>query len=215
MKIKSFGCSFIFGTDLSDDIYNGRYAYPSQLTWPALLAKKYNIDYECYARAGSGNLRILESIMSAATSSSSDDLFIISWSWIDRFDYTTTDDNWQTVLPVDNTKEADLYYRSFHSQYRDKLTSLIYIRTAIDILNQNKIPFIMTYVDDLIFEKKWHCDDAIKELQSYAFPYMIEFDGDTFLNWSNKHKFPISTGSHPLDQAHYEAAKYVAYKIVL
>ena len=214
MNIKSFGCSFIFGTDLSDDNSNSRYINPSQLTWPALLAKNFDIDYECFAWPGSGNLRILESIMSAANSSNSDDLFIISWTWIDRFDYTTVDDKWQTVLPVDTSKEADFYYRNFHSQYRDKLTSLIHIRTAVDILNQKKIPFIMTHIDNLIFETQWHCNDTVKELQKYVSPYMITFDGDTFLNWAQKHKFPISAGSHPLDQAHSKAAKHIASKIM-
>lgn len=213
MKIKSFGCSFIFGTDLSDDIHNGRYAYPSQLTWPALIAKRTGIAYECFARAGSGNLRILESIIAESATSDSNDLFVINWTWIDRFDYTTADDAWKTILPVNETAEADFYYRNLHSQYKDKLLALTYIQSAIDLLNRKKIPFVMTYMDELIFEKEWHCSPAILTLQKDIKPYLLDFEGRTFLNWAKYNKYPISAGMHPLDQAHSVAAEYISNKI--
>ena len=63
MKLKSFGCSFIFGSELHDDGYGGPHATPSQHTWPALLAKDLGYDYQCYARPGSGNLRILNEVL--------------------------------------------------------------------------------------------------------------------------------------------------------
>ena len=63
MTLKSFGCSFIFGSDLADDGRDGPYATPSQLTWPALLAQHLGRDYQCYARPGSGNLQILNTIL--------------------------------------------------------------------------------------------------------------------------------------------------------
>ena len=45
MDVKSFGCSFIFGSELSDDGYGGPYATPSQLTWPAHLARHLGHGY--------------------------------------------------------------------------------------------------------------------------------------------------------------------------
>jgi hypothetical protein len=39
MNLKSFGCSFIFGSELSDDGRNGLYATGSRLTWPAHVAQ--------------------------------------------------------------------------------------------------------------------------------------------------------------------------------
>lgn len=212
MKIKSFGCSFIFGSDLADDGYDSPYATYSKLTWPALLATRLSAEYACYARPGAGNMRILERILSEATCNNKD-LFVIGWSWIDRFDYTNTQDSWKTILPVDTTKEADFYYRNLHSQYRDKLMTLICIRTAIDVLNQKQIPFIMTYMDELVFETEWHSTPAISDLQEYIRPYMSKFDNKTFLEWSREKNYPISETLHPLESAHAAAAKYMFTEI--
>ena len=62
MNLKSFGCSFIYGNELSDEVGTEVYLNPSQLTWPALLSKQYDYGYQCYARPGSGNLQIAEKV---------------------------------------------------------------------------------------------------------------------------------------------------------
>ena len=210
--LKSFGCSFIFGSDLSDDGQTVTYATPSKLTWPALMAKKIGLNYACYARPGSGNLRILESVLSHAATGEKD-LFVIGWTWIDRFDYTTTQDEWKTILPVDTTALAKTYYKDLHSQYRDKLTTLLQIRIAIDALNQSQIPFIMTYMDDLIFESKWHTTSAVIRLQEFVQPYMTTFEGNTFLDWARTKKYEISPTLHPLEPAHAAAAEFMLSQI--
>jgi hypothetical protein len=110
---------------------------------------------------------------------------------------------------MQETAMSDSYYRNFHAQYKDKFTTLVYIRAAIDLLNQKKIPFIMTNIDDLIFETKWHVAEAVSDLQNYIRPYITSFDNKTFLEWSRSNKFPISDAAHPLDQAHKEAAKLI------
>jgi hypothetical protein len=212
MMLKSFGCSFIFGTDLHDEGRPGTFAGPSQLTWPALMAKTTGLDYDCYARPGAGNLRILENVLSHATSGNKD-LFVIGWTWIDRFDYTTTQDEWKTLLPVDNSALAKTYYKDLHSQYRDKLTTLLQIRTAIDTLNQQQIPFIMTYMDDLIFESKWHATPAVISLQEFIRPYMMTFEGKNFLDWARAKNYEISPTLHPLETAHAAAAKSMLKEI--
>jgi hypothetical protein len=227
MKLKSFGCSFIYGTDLVDDGRGRLIATPSQLTWPSLFAKDLNYTYECYARPGSGNLRILEKLLNQVDHSNIEDLFVVGWSWIDRFDYTTTPigpimrteyiDNevWKTVMPIDNNSCATNYYRDLHSQYRDKLTSLIYIKTGIDALKQKNIPFIMTYMDNILFETQWQYNDAIKTLQDYVCPYMTTFENQTFLEWSKKKGFLISETLHPLEQAHQAAFELIkSYNLV-
>ena len=212
MMLKSFGCSFIFGSDLSDDGQTVTYATPSKLTWPALMAKKIGLNYACYARPGSGNLRILESVLSHAATGEKD-LFVIGWTWIDRFDYTTTQDEWKTILPVDTTALAKTYYKDLHSQYRDKLTTLLQIRIAIDALNQSQIPFIMTYMDDLIFESMWHTTSAVIRLQEFVQPYMTTFEGNTFLDWARTKKYEISPTLNPLEPAHAAAAEFMLSQI--
>ena len=121
MNLKSFGCSFIYGSELADEVWGG-----SNSTWPALFAKHYNYEYQCYARPGSGNLRIAESVLSQLACNENA-LYVIGWSWIDRFDYTSLDDKWKTIMPGTEDALAKVYYRDLHSQYRDKLTTLMSI----------------------------------------------------------------------------------------
>jgi hypothetical protein len=192
MILKSFGCSFIYGTDLDSP----------KLTWPGLLSQDINHEYQCHARAGIGNLQILEKILNQTTINDSA-LYVIGWTWIDRFDYNNpANDQWKTIMPSDSDKIASTYYRDLHSQYRDKFTTLIYIKTAIDALNQKHVPFLMTYIDELLFETEWHTTPAIIDMQNYVRPYMTTFENQTFLNWSKQKGFAISESFHPLESAH-------------
>jgi hypothetical protein len=226
MKLKSFGCSFIYGTDLADDGRGFVVANPSRLTWPSLLSQNLNYTYECFARPGAGNLRTLEKILNQAHSKDPA-VFVIGWTWIDRFDYTTIptdptvgsefigEEVWKTVMPIDTDSRASNYYRDLHSQYRDKLTNLVYIKTAIDTLNQKGIPFIMTYMDNILFETQWHFTSAIEHLQNYIQPYMTSFEGHTFLEFSKEKGFPISETLHPLEPAHQAAFELIkSYNLV-
>ena len=210
MQLKSFGCSFIFGSDLADV---QPYA-ASQLTWPALLAQHLEHQYECHARPGAGNLQILEKILNQTSNKNGHDLFVIGWTWIDRFDYYNPDYNktrqdWSTIMPVDTTALAKTYYRELHSEYRDKFTCLSYIKLAIDTLNQKEIPFIMTYMDKLLFDQQWHTTPAVLDLQAYIKPHMTTFEGQSFLEWSRANGYPESDAWHPLEAAHIAAGNYI------
>jgi hypothetical protein len=214
MNLKSFGCSFIFGSELADaTCVVPNTSIPSKNTYTAKLADHFGYKYQCYARPGSGNLQIAERVLSYANSEPA--LFVIGWTWIDRFDYwgdkpTWFDStNWQTLVPVDTNNLAKTYYRDLHSQYRDKLTTLMAIKLVIDTLKQNDQKFIMTYIDDLIFETEWHTTPAVTDLQNYIKPYMTTFDGKTFLEWSRINNYAISSAFHPLEAAHQAAAEYI------
>jgi len=209
MKLKSFGCSFIFGSELADDGYVTNNGTPSQSTWPAHLAQYLGADYKCYANPGSGNLRIAESILTQASDVDSA-VFVIGWTWIDRFDYVDTEnDQWKTVLPNDHSREGKFYYKILDSELRDKLVSLMYIKLVIDTLTEKKIPFIMTCMDNLLFEQRWHATPAINELQDQIRPYITTFDGMNFLDWSRKNNYAVSTKWHPLETAHRAAGYYM------
>jgi hypothetical protein len=211
MKLKSFGCSFIFGTDLADDGRDLPIPTASNLTWPALLASKNNYNYECLARPGSGNLQIAERVLSHQLDDEPT-FFIIGWTWIDRFDYRNSTisnnpiaakwANWRTLMPIDDGPLAKTYYQGIHSEFQDKLCSLMYIKLTIDTLNQKRIPFLMTYMDDLLFCQKWNYTPAMIDLQNFVRPYMTDFQGQTFLEWSRTNHFPESAAWHPLEQAH-------------
>jgi hypothetical protein len=108
-----------------------------------------------------------------------------------------------------------VYYRDLHSQFKDKLTNLIYIKTAIDTLKEKNISFIMTYIDDLLFETQWHVTPAILELQNYIRPYMTTFENKTFLEFSKEKEFAISETLHPLEDAHQAAFELIrSYNLV-
>jgi len=215
MKIKSFGCSFIFGSDLSDLPDAKVLAKPvgtfSTLTWPAILADRLGYDYECHARPGSGNLQIAERILNECNKNDSA-LYIIDWTWIDRFDFIKSEDSWQpwgTLRPSSIEKHAESYYKNLHSEYRDKLTTLISVKTVIDILLEKDIKFIMTYEDDLLFDQRWHASLAVKELQNAVSTHITTFEGQGFFSWSRKNNYPISETWHPLEEAHKSAADYM------
>ena len=216
MILKSFGDSFIFGSDLADSVSASHIhdIVASQNTWTAVLAKKLGLEYECFARPGAGNLQIAEQILNQAQDARPS-VFAVSWSWIDRFDYWDTNPNWinknhwRTINPTDTSQQAESYFKYLHSEYRDKLCSLMFMRMALDTMIGKNIPFVMTYQDDLIFDQKWHATPAMIELQNYVKSKMTLFEGKTFLQWSQQHGFEISANMHPLEQAHKAAADYV------
>jgi hypothetical protein len=223
MNLKSFGCSFVFGSELPDEAATSTQlaAAYSKLTWPAHLANYLDYNYQCYARPGSGNLQIAERVLSQAVGVEKN-LYVIGWSWIDRFDYINPEMTeyhpskfWRTLMPIDDNSTATNYYKNLHSECRDKLITLINMKVVIDTLKQKEIPFIMTYMDELVFDTQWHVTPAIVELQNYVKPYMTKFDGLTFLDWSRKNNYPETDMWHPLEQAHQAGAEYLIKSKVL
>jgi len=215
MKLKSFGCSFIFGSDLPGHSSKSIRPQASQSTWPARLAQQLDIPYECYAKPGIGNLQIMEQVLNQAARDEPA-VFIIGWTWMDRFDYYNANwkeqdkmSPWQTITPTDTTDLANTYYRDLHSEYRDKLVNLSYIRLVVDLLKQKNIKFLMTYMDHLLFDQTWHYNLTVKELQCQTLPYMTDFEGQNFLDWSRTNGYDISESWHPLESAHKAAGDYM------
>jgi hypothetical protein len=220
MRLKSFGCSIIYGSELSDDNSDSNNLRPSRLTWPSHLAQFLGYEYETHARPGAGNLQIAERVLSHAANGSNN-FFVIGWTWTDRFDiwdpagdsrHFRDDDlwfKWSTIVPSDNSNLAKNYYRDLHSEYRDKLTTLMTVRLVIDTLKQKGIPFVMTYMDKLMFDQEWHTTPAVTDLQAYVRPYMTAFDGRSLLDWSRQQGYPVSDLWHPLDEAHRAAGDYI------
>lgn len=208
MVLKSFGCSFTWGTELSDCLDTVTANGYSQKTWPALLANHLNIEYQCYARGGAGNLYIVDQLLTQAALQITPAFYVINWTWIDRFDYCNPFNNqWHSILP--NSESSEYYYKNLHSQYRDKLTALSHIKLVIDTLTQKNFPFIMTCLDDLVFETEWHTSPGILDIQNYIRPHITTFNGSNFLKWSRQNNYEISEMWHPLEPAHQAAFEYV------
>lgn len=215
MKLKSFGCSFIYGTDLSDSETSGSY---SHMTWPALLAARFDLPYRCYAGGGHGNLSILDRL-SHEIYRDPGSLFVIQWTYIDRFDYSDPNgvhfnkaiiNDWLTIRPASETPQSEFFFREIHSEYRDKLTNLIYMKMAIDLLRENNCKFFMTCLDKLVLCSEYHVSHCMKEWQKYLLSNMVFFEGKDFLSWSNHQRFPTGKTSHPLEEAHAAASDLMA-----
>lgn len=210
MNLKSFGCSFIYGSELYDEVTNKVGPAPSQLTWPALYAKDLGYEYQCYARPGGGNLSIVDMVLNQLADNIPA-LYVIGWTWVGRFDYIDQETNkWKTMQPANESKEGEFYYKILNSEMHDKLTSLLYMRLVIDSLKQKNCPYIITSMDSsLLFEQRWHTTPAIIELQNYIKPHITSFDGLSFLEWSRSNGYPETAVWHPLEEAHRAAADYM------
>jgi hypothetical protein len=208
--LKSFGCSFITGTDLSDIKKPCDYSYR---TWPALLASKFDLEYQCHAGGGHGNLSILDRL-SQEICHDPECFFVIQWTYIDRFDYSDPAghhfnqgaNDWATILPTGRSQQSNFYFQHLHSEYRDKLTSLIYMKTALDLLQANQCRFLMTCLDPLVFCDRCHVSNAMIQWQDRVRPHMHFFEDQNFLDWSNHKSFPLGQTGHPIESAHQAAA---------
>lgn len=202
-SLKSFGCSFLFGTDLPDCVPENNQQH-SLLTYPAIIAQRLGLPYACRAWGGIGNLAIMHRILSAIESRAlvKQNLWIINWTYIDRFDYTIA----ETLRPGDRDDKSQFYFRNLQSDLTDKQRNLSYIYTAIKALSEEKIPFLMTSMDSLLLETDYHVTPGIRFLQKQVSSHITTFEGTDFLNWSKGRGLALGPTGHPLQQAHLQAA---------
>ena len=207
-KIKSYGCSFVYGTDLSDTSDEHIENEHSQHTWPALAAQQLDLGYECYAHPGVGNNYIAQQVVANADP---DSLNVIVWSWIDRWEFfDITDNEWVTLRPTGTEDHplAETYYKHLQSELQDKWQSLNYIYSTHEYLRNNDIPFVSHVMDSLLLDQTYHAPSYITNLQDDIVDTISSFPcKQTFLEWSRSKGYPESKGWHPLKQAHLEAVK--------
>lgn len=218
MLCKSFGCSFTYGTDLADTVHrkshrSDYYIKPSQQTWPALVAANFNMGYICYAEPGCGNLRIMQAVLEEMAANPDPAFYIVNWTYIDRFDHTDKNNHWMTIMPTDEDKKSEVYYRDIHSSIRDKITNLVMIKFVIDRLEEKGHPFVMTCMDDHLLEREWNANLLIAQLQDQIGSYIKTFDGQNFLEWTRQKNLPISPTDHPLEKAHAMAAELMVQNL--
>lgn len=186
---------------------------PSQSSWPALLGLELNLQYECLAWPGRGNFFIANQILDQLASNESA-LYIVNWTWIDRFDFIDLNnkEQWETLRPGLSVNQphphGDFYYRNLHSELRDKLDSLQLIKLVTAELLASGQPFIMTYMDELIFDQRWHTTPSMLKQQEFLRPLMLFWNLDTMpdaINWSQWAQLqghPIGANRHLLESGH-------------
>ena len=215
--IKTFGDSFLYGSDLADDPTDvktvnervkevGRKGAFSKLTWPALVADQLKVNYHSHAMGGVSNSYIARKTIQYA---SADALNVIQWTWIDRSEYyNIIQKDWQTIRPSSTDSKSTQWYKQYHSELQDKWQSLMLITSVLRYLEESAMPYVCHVLDHLLLDQEYYVPAYITKLQEYLKPRVTWFpDNRTFFEWAKMEKFPISDNWHPLEQAHEEAAK--------
>ena len=224
----AIGDSFTRGNELADcpEQLNTYQTNFSRCTWPALIAKSLNINYDAEAIGGRGNQWI-----SFITSGNikPDTLLIVNWTWFERFDYITPssppvhDDRWETTHPRHENKLDHYFYKNIDNDIWNLHRNLQQMHSTIQLLKQNNIKFIMTCLDpgyanrlpDIRPDRFIHHTGntswmpTIDRLHEQVVPHILDFDGMTFLEWSHSHNFKCGPDGHPLEEAHTAAAEYM------
>ena len=222
-RVIAFGDSFTRGDELANfNCPDNAFVQYSISTWPALIAKSLNCDYNCYAIGGKGNQWISWQV---AAQVKQDTLYIVNWSWFERFDYIDlVTDKWRTTHPRHEENLDHYFYRNLDSDIWNLHRNLQQIHSTISLLKQNNINFIMTCLDphysfaycDLrppeIKRSTWI--NAILNLQKQILPHIVDFEGLSFLEWSKQNSFKLGPNGHPLEEAHAEAAKYINTNVI-
>ena len=179
MILSAFGDSFTFGSDLADQD-----TCASTQVWPSLLAKNLELEFKNYATPGIGNLIIADDVLRCLQTHGNSIFYIINWTWIDRFDYigseihennvgrVLVENIWQTVRPTAESEIDKAYYKFFHCDLTSKLTNLLYINNTLQALVKNHCKFLMTNMDHLLFNKKYHCTKSSTYLHNETNPYI-------------------------------------------
>jgi hypothetical protein len=152
--------------------------------------------------------KVLEQISDTQSS-----VFVINWSWLDRFDYVhPVDETFLTLRPDGDSLLHKVYFRDFYSQYHTMLTNTSWIACVIAMLQEKNIKFVMTCMDQILTETvqpTWHDPRSVTLLQDYIGPHISWFEDQTFLEWSRSHGYEESEAWHPLEAAHQAAADYM------
>ena len=217
-KIVSFGDSFIFGSELPDNVDGSK-------AWPGLAAQNLGCKYITHAVPGCGNDNIARQIYSwFSTNSAENTLAIINWTWMHRWDfYIVEHETWITLGPscvpdnlkglVERTEAEDMIdfykHRANSSLLWNKFRNLQTIWAVQQYLVHNGINAIQTYMDYELFDTQWHAPNYIQELQQLVFSKLQLFDNKNFVDWSHSYGYPVTIeGNHPLEQAHLAAKNY-------
>jgi len=217
MKLKSFGCSFIWGSELPDIQLPKNF---SNLTWPALLSHELNMSYECHAGAGRGNFFIANQVLDQLATNDPA-LYVINWTWIDRFDFFDLNNKgpWETLRPgLENHPHGDFYYRNLHSELRDKLHSLQLIKlVTLELLAAGQ-PFIMCYMDELIFAQQWHTTPSMIKQQEFLKSHMLHWKTNQkeLINWSlwaMQQGHAVTKSNHLLESGHKLVCQHVLKRL--
>ena len=217
-KILSAGCSYIQGNELGDE-------FPfSQQTYPALIAKQHDAEYDCVAYASASNQGIVKRLFDYKHYENT--MVIVQWTFPWRMginlSYTYTDEkrqkqNWFDLAPnhwqLQGEFDGQVNEHVDYDQCSKDLKML-----GVDEFNKQIYKHIGNneYFD---FATRLCIESAENFFNKNKIPYLflsatgIEgtngFEGMGFADWCDKHKFEKGRYGHPLQDAHESASQYI------
>jgi hypothetical protein len=224
MLVIAGGDSFIYGSELADCKPGRGQLGHSHNTFPALLAKKHNLKYQCVAKPGLSNNAIARLTYDACTTVEEDKFVMICWTFQNRYEFNF-DNNWQTVnawfsnpadsVKLHNNKDWDKFSEalfkqvgidstySFYSLFKD----ILYMQ---NYLENNRIPYLFTCVENLFYNKNPQTDLYTKNLYNQIhWNNWHFFDGGGFYDWGIKNQYQQGPYLHFLETAHVDAANSI------
>ena len=213
-KIISFGDSFIYGSELTDNTNGSK-------TWPGIIAQELDCNFQTCAVPGCSNDHIARQIYSYFSNNSQEVLAVINWTWIERVELYC--EKWITLGPScvprtlswlnDESKANEIlnFYKNFgRSIIWNNFRNLQTIASVQHYLEQKGIVSIQTYMDYELFDLTQPSlnPDYLQELKKLVEPKLSLFDQNlNFLDWAKINNFTVTDpGWHPLEDAHQAAA---------
>jgi hypothetical protein len=215
MKLLAGGCSLIHGTEMPDAVTGH-----SQLTYPALLAKQFNLEYKCVAVPGGGNDTICRQVIEGIDDTVG--LVIVMWSYYDRFEFHFGKDGWQNLKYPSNAlrNQVDELAKPFYSQLTDIYAWNKYLQDIIVLqtfLTNNNISFIFSSADTEFFDvsRTIAFDSRYQKLYNLIdFSKWVYWNDKVdkkvgFVNWARSYGYPLGSSQHPLELAHNKAYELI------
>ena len=205
-KVIAIGDSFLAGAELRSPA----------LTWPALFANESKLDYQCLARSGHSIEFVLRTLLESLHRETEPCFFVLHWPSAMRFEYVDKqNDTWVQINPNnilfgnDSSETVKkIYYQHVNSLLGDKWRALSTIFSAVLALKQTNHVYVMTTVDDFLFETEFHNPPYIEYLQKQCRSEIKDFNGLPFHQWADKNNFPKGPHGHPLESAHRAAFEF-------
>ena len=202
-RIIAYGDSFTYGHDLSD-CKN----CPSNLTYAALLAQHYGLEYECRAVGSNANQSITRDILKSEILST--DLPIVMWTFIERKDFCFEGNiGWRSITPNSDLPFAKEYYRYISTAQDHELylthKELLLTQTYLKSL---QVPFLFLSVVDIIYKSLiWNNKKLLKLIDRSN--WVVPFGDQGLWEWASTQNFVTVGGGHATDQAHRVLADYI------
>lgn len=174
MIIVAGGDSFIFGTELADQVRGVH----SKQTFPALLAKESNLDYVCVAKPGAANSEIARHVVNyCETHKDIDKAIMVLWTFPNRYEFNFAVGGWKSIN-VWNLQDADQIKKQLHSFSQKTIDDQI--KTNEQLRSDNNFVFMEEFYKTVATTEFWEIYTSLKEivyLQNYLeinkIPYLF------------------------------------------